>query len=262
MHHHSAHHRVQLFVYGEDQRLMLARDITQVERADAMRRDFVANVSHEIRTPLTALRGYVETLQTLPLDERERSDALAVMADQAQRMEALVSDLLQLSRLDGAPQPLSGQWFSVNDLLLKIEQTMSKIRRPSHDFVQTIEFEGELDAVAAEVESAVTNLLTNAVRYTPAGKRIELSVRSGGGDLLIAVKDEGIGIGIEHIARLTERFYRVDKSRSRDTGGTGLGLSIVKHVMQRHGGELLIDSAEGAGSTFTLRWPANRVRAR
>jgi two-component system, OmpR family, phosphate regulon sensor histidine kinase PhoR len=254
---------IQLYNYGVGQKLMLVRDVTQVERADAMRRDFVANVSHEIRTPLTALRGYVETLQTLPLNEAERKQALVVMADQAHRMESLVGDLLVLSRLDGAAPPPIGQWVSVVDLLSKIERRMSSGRRHEHDFVQILEFHGELDAIEAEADSAVTNLLSNARRYTPAGRLIELSARrNSNGDLLIAVRDEGMGIAPEHLSRLTERFYRVDKSRSRDTGGTGLGLSIVKHVMQRHGGELLIESMEGVGSTFTLRWPSVRVRTR
>jgi two-component system, OmpR family, phosphate regulon sensor histidine kinase PhoR len=158
--------------------------------------------------------------------------------------------------------PLAGQWFDVNQLLLKIEQRMSMGRLLSHDFVQKIDFSGLLDAVEAEADSAITNLLTNAARYTPVGQRIELWVRqNAAGDLLVSVKDEGIGIAAEHLTRLTERFYRVDKSRSRDTGGTGLGLSIVKHVMQRHGGELQVESTEGVGSTFTLRWPASRVRS-
>jgi two-component system, OmpR family, phosphate regulon sensor histidine kinase PhoR len=264
---------VQLHVYGDKRKLMLTRDVTAVEQAEAQRRDFVANVSHEIRTPLTVLSGFVETLQNLPLDEAQRSRYLGLMAEQSQRMQALVSDLLTLSRLEGSPVPSLQHTVSVQTLLAQCEQdAVSLMQANSKSTAQPLRLHfGYADEVSAncvllgnhnELLSAMGNLINNAVRYTPAGGTVQVDwtlCTDGTGELRVA--DTGTGIEPEHIPRLTERFYRVDRSRSRDTGGTGLGLAIVKHVAQRHSGELRIQSVVGKGSTFTLVFGAVRVRS-
>ena len=247
--------------YGDGLRLVLTQDITERERADAMRRDFVANVSHEIRTPLTVLSGFVETLTELQLSEAERHRALHLMAQQTTRMHALVADLLTLAQLEGSPRPALDQWLGAAALLHRVHADALALSAGRH----TLHLVGGEDAEIAgnehEMLSAVGNLVSNAIRYTPDGGHVTLrwSWRdTGGAD--ISVVDSGVGIERQHLARLTERFYRVDSSRSRDTGGTGLGLAIVKHVAQRHGGEITVDSEVGRGSTFRLTLPAARVR--
>ncbi len=255
---------VHLHPYGEGRKLLLSRDVTAVEQAEIMRRDFVANVSHEIRTPLTVLMGFVETLQTLPLDEPDRARYLGLMAQQAHRMQTLVNDLLTLSRLEGSPLPGGGEWISLASLMVHCEQegrALSAILGKSQDlqFAQAPAL--EISGSPNELLSALSNLVSNAVRYTPPAGIISVQWRTladGRGEF--SVRDTGPGIAPEHISRLTERFYRVDRSRSRETGGTGLGLAIVKHVVQRHGAELRIESTPGSGSTFAIGFPASRLR--
>ena len=272
--------------YGERRKLVLSHDITERERSDAMRRDFVANVSHEIRTPLTVLAGFVETLSTLPLDETERRRVLALMREQAQRMQALVGDLLTLAQLEGSPRPPADRWVPVSSLLAQARAEAQALSANRHRLEVGDEAgawagawagagtgTGDPAGTAAadawsiagsvtELQSALGNLVSNAVRYTPEGGwvRVRWCVRKdGAGEFEVA--DSGPGIAPEHLPRLTERFYRVDGSRSRESGGTGLGLAIVKHVMQRHGGEIRIDSEIGRGSRFVLVFPAARLRA-
>ncbi|NML15395.1 phosphate regulon sensor histidine kinase PhoR [Azohydromonas caseinilytica] len=247
--------------YGPGLKLVLSQDVTERERHEAMRRDFVANVSHEIRTPLTALSGFVETMQSLPLSEPDRARVLAMMAQQTSRMRTLVDDLLTLARLEGSPRPAPDHWFALDPLLEQVQVRTQSLSGARHA-LRFPEVSGiELAGSEGEIDSALTNLLSNAVRYTPEGGQISVTLRRlDDGRLEVAVRDSGIGIAREHLPRLAERFYRVDGSRSRDTGGTGLGLSIVKHVAQRHGGELGIDSAPGKGSTFRLLLPPARVR--
>jgi two-component system, OmpR family, phosphate regulon sensor histidine kinase PhoR len=265
---------VQLHAYGEGRNLLLSRDITALNQAETMRRDFVANVSHEIRTPLTVIYGYIETLQSLPLSEEEKSKYLQSMATQAARMQNLVSDLLVLSQLEGSPMPGVARWFALNEVLgavLDDAKALSATLHPSHVMAHDIELHRsawadqaddlELSGERSELISAFGNLVNNAVRYTPAGGRIVVKVvRLDDGALTFSVQDTGPGIAPEHLPRLTERFYRVDRSRSRETGGTGLGLAIVKHVVQRHQGQLTIDSEQGKGSVFSIRFGAERVR--
>ncbi|WP_043460194.1 phosphate regulon sensor histidine kinase PhoR [Azohydromonas australica] len=247
--------------YGAGLKLVLSQDVTERERHEAMRRDFVANVSHEIRTPLTALSGFVETMQTLPLAEAERHRVLSLMSQQTARMRTLVDDLLTLARLEGSPRPAPDRWFALDTLLEQVRARTQALSSGAHELRFTAPEGIEMAGSEGEIDSALTNLLSNAVRYTPAGGHIGLALRwREDGRLEIAVSDSGIGIAREHLPRLAERFYRVDGSRSRETGGTGLGLSIVKHVAQRHGGELLIDSTPGQGSTFSLLLPPVRVR--
>ncbi len=247
--------------YGDGMKLVLTQDITERERTEAMRRDFVANVSHEIRTPLTVLAGFVETMAGLRLTEVERQRVLTLMQQQTDRMQALVGDLLTLAKLEGSPRPAADRWVPVATVLRRAHADALALSAGRH----RIEIVGGEDAEVAgsepELYSAIGNLLNNAVRYTLDGGLIRLSWlwRADGGASL-EVQDGGIGIAREHLPRLTERFYRVDGSRSRDTGGTGLGLSIVKHVAQRHGGEIDIQSELGKGSTFKLVLPALRVR--
>jgi two-component system, OmpR family, phosphate regulon sensor histidine kinase PhoR len=252
--------------YGANKRLVLSQDVTERMRAEAMRRDFVANASHEIRTPLTVLAGFIETMTSLPLTEVERARVLTLMAQQTQRMQTLVGDLLALAQLEGSPRPPSDVWVSVANLTRQLHTVADSLSRGRHQ----VRFPAADDetmsgaqvaGVETELVSALTNLVSNAVRYTPDGGQIEMTWRlaaNGSGEF--AVRDTGIGIEREHWPRLTERFYRVDGSRSRETGGTGLGLSIVKHVVQRHGGQLMIDSEVGKGSTFRIALPASRVR--
>lgn len=258
---------VQLHRYGDGRKLVLSRDITALEQAEAMRRDFVANVSHEIRTPLTVLAGFVETLQTLKLEESERQQYLALMAQQADRMQTLVSDLLTLSKLEGSVPPGLDTRVGVPALMHQLEtdalalsQVMGSLGDTDHQFEFEGAFDGDLAGAPSELLSAMGNLIGNAVRYTPAGGFISVSVRQrSDGCLVFSVADTGPGIAPEHLGRLTERFYRVDRSRSRETGGTGLGLAIVKHVAQRHGAILSIESTVGKGSVFSLIFPASRV---
>lgn len=264
---------VHLHPYGDGRKLLLSRDVTALEQAEAMRRDFIANVSHEIRTPLTVLAGFVETLRTVSLNKHERARYLELMAQQSERMQTLVNDLLTLSRLEDNPPPGADRWTPVSALLeqcLQEAQTLSALltdgERAGHDLrldpAPDLHGRGEIAGALNELHSALSNLLNNAVRYTPAGGVIEVRWQLlPDGRAAFSVQDSGPGIAPEHIPRLTERFYRIDRSRSRETGGTGLGLAIVKHVAQRHGAELHIDSAPGLGSTFSIVFPASRVRA-
>ena len=263
---------VQMFPYGGNRKLLLSRDVTSLELADAMRRDFVANVSHEIRTPLTVLTGFIETLQTLPLSAEERTQYLGLMSNQAHRMQGLVVDLLTLSRLEGNPPPSLNEWVSVGSPLKRCEEDAHGLARmiakegdkPLQLFFPDANAEAgdyELAGAGNELQSALSNLVNNAVRYTPAGGEIRVQFsRQPDGSGRVSVTDTGPGIAPEHIPRLTERFYRLDRSRSRDTGGTGLGLAIVKHVLQRHGAQLQIRSTIGKGSEFSVVFPPSRVR--
>jgi two-component system phosphate regulon sensor histidine kinase PhoR len=259
---------VNVHPYGEGRLLMLSRDVTALDQADAMRRDFVANVSHEIRTPLTVLGGFVETLQTLPLTDDERERYLGLMAQQAERMQSLVNDLLILSRLEGSPLPGTSGALSMPSLMRQLEQeglALSTVLNPSAERLHKLVFgsflAAEIVGAPSELLSAMSNLVGNAIRYTPAHGEIHVkTLLLPDGRAEFSVKDTGPGIAPEHIPRLTERFYRVDRSRSRDTGGTGLGLAIVKHVAQRHDAELKIESTPGKGSVFSIVFPASRVK--
>lgn len=263
---------VQIHPYARDvdegKRLLLSRDVTALEQADVMRRDFVANVSHEIRTPLTVLAGFVETLQNLPLNDVERARYLDMMATQSRRMQTLVNDLLTLSRLEGSPLPSFAEWTPIaqlNEACLHEARALSEgliaFDLPAQELIFGAVPHKALAGSATELLSALSNLVNNAVRYTPPGGRIEVGwTPLPDGRLEFSVSDTGPGIAPEHIPRLTERFYRVDRSRSRETGGTGLGLAIVKHVAQRHGAELKIESTLGLGSRFTLSFALARLK--
>jgi len=248
---------LQLIPYGEAQKLLLARDVTQEERIETMRRDFVANVSHELRTPLTVLVGFLETVRELKLDPQRTRDYLGMMQEQASRMHRIIEDLLTLSVLESAP-PLTGERVRIRPLLERLRTDAEALSAGKHAI--SLQGSPSVDILGSEAElsSAFGNLVTNAVRYTPAGGSVRLSWRDGAEGASFTVEDTGIGIAPEHLPRLTERFYRVDRSRSRETGGTGLGLAIVKHAIARHQATLDVESQPGAGSRFTIRFPPSR----
>lgn len=251
---------VMVVAVESDRSIVVTRDITQSERVDAMRRDFVANVSHELRTPLTVVNGFLETL----LDSNAVHDTLHrrhlhLMHEQATRMQLLVEDLLALSRLESSENLLVEETFNASELIdaLSVEaRALSQDKHVLQFQVPPLKLTGSRD----ELRSALGNLLSNAIRYTPEGGRITLRWVTDERGARFEVEDSGIGIAPEHVPRLTERFYRVDKSRSRGTGGTGLGLAIVKHVLLRHGGHLEVASQVGKGSVFSAWLPATRIQ--
>jgi len=249
---------LQLIPYGEAQKLLLARDVTQEERIETMRRDFVANVSHELRTPLTVLVGFLETVRELKLDPQRTRDYLGMMQEQSARMHRIIEDLLTLSMLESAP-PLAGERVRIRPLLERVRFDAEALSGGRHAL--SLEGSPALDILGSEAElsSAFGNLVTNAVRYTPAGGEVRVRWSDGAEGASFTVEDTGIGIAPEHLPRLTERFYRIDRSRSRETGGTGLGLAIVKHAVARHQATLDVESAPGAGSRFTIRFPPART---
>lgn len=253
---------VQMTRYGPDEFMIVTRDVTQVEKLETMRKDFVANVSHELRTPLTVLSGFLETLHDTPRDavtDEQRAYYLNLMREQALRMQATVADLLTLSALESTPHA-NGKPIALATLIdASLEQARS-ISGGNHEFKVDVDTELQVIGVESELTSAVTNLITNAVHYTPnEGTVTVVWKRQTDGTAIFSVKDTGIGIASHDIPRLTERFYRADRGRSRATGGTGLGLAITRHVALRHNAELRTESRLGAGSVFSLRFPAKRV---
>ncbi len=256
---------IQVVPFGDDQKMVVSRDITQLEKLETMRRDFIANVSHELRTPLTVVSGFLETLLD-GYDEFEREDALHYLQlalDQSKRMQNLIEDLLTLSALEtGAPEAAEDE-VPVAELVREVYEDAVLLSAGRHEMGLAIDDEEAGDVLLGsrkELHSAFANLASNAVRYTPAGGRVHISWQRLGEGGEFAVADTGIGIDPEHIPRLTERFYRVDRGRSRETGGTGLGLAIVKHILSRHHAELRIASEPRKGSRFSVVLPASRLR--
>lgn len=249
---------LRVIAYADDNWLLQVVDITQADRMGSMRRDFVANVSHELRTPLTVLSGFIETLLEIDVDPESRQRYLQLMGEQSNRMQSIVRDLLNLSSIESAPPPLNEviDMASTVDKLLRDAKALSAGR---HQIELETEGQGDLLGSESELVSALANLVSNAVRYTPNGGRITLIWKVSPQGAEFAVQDTGIGIEAQHIPRLTERFYRVDRGRSRDAGGTGLGLAIAKHSLTRHQATLDITSTPGKGSCFVVRFPASRV---
>ncbi|TVS17332.1 MAG: phosphate regulon sensor histidine kinase PhoR [Gammaproteobacteria bacterium] len=252
---------VRVIVLTNARRLLLARDVTQVAKLRTVRQDFIANVSHELRTPLTVILGYLEALEDDTEADVLRS-TLQRMQRPATRMKTLVEDLLLLSRLDSTSPTGSdtGSEVNVPALLRRITTEAGALVTDNHRIELEIDLELRLVGVERELQSALSNLIVNAIRYSPDGGVIGIRWCQDGDEARFAVSDQGIGVAEEHVPRLTERFYRVDVGRSRDAGGTGLGLAIVKHVLRRHDSELQVVSRPGQGSTFSCNFPAARVR--
>jgi two-component system phosphate regulon sensor histidine kinase PhoR len=252
--------RLQVFPFSENRRLILIQDITDLSKAEAMRRDFVANVSHEMRTPLTVMMGFLETVQTLELPPEQKAQYLEMMMDQGKRMKNLVEDLLTLANLEANTQPALMNSISMSYLISLIKNDAYALSQGKHSLNFDLKTPCNLLGEEREVLSAFSNLVSNAIRYTPNVGSVSATWSvNAAGEGEFTVTDTGPGISPEHIPRLTERFYRVDRSRSRETGGTGLGLAIVKHVANRHQANLVIESTPGRGSTFILRFPPVRT---
>lgn len=252
---------LQIFPYGSNMKLILTQDITQRKQNESMRRDFIANVSHELKTPLTVLGGFLETINDLPLSEDDRAKYIQLMIIQSNQMRSLVDDLLILTKLESSPPPPSNHVIQVGELIKRLEKDAIALSNGRHQICINLESENNIQGDEKEIFSAFSNLISNAVRYTPEKGRIEISWKnSSDGHAEFSVIDTGAGIAPEHLPRLTERFYRVDQSRSRDSGGTGLGLAIVKYIVIRHNANLLISSEIGKGSKFTIKFPISRLR--
>ncbi|WP_445938456.1 phosphate regulon sensor histidine kinase PhoR [Pseudomonas sp.] len=247
--------------YGNREHLMLVRDITRLYQLEQMRKDFVANVSHELRTPLTVISGYLETLLDNVEDVNPRwLRALQQMQQQGGRMQNLLNDLLLLAKLEATDYPSDNQPVAVDLLLLSIKNDAQALSGERHHRI-SLEADPHLKLKGSEAElrSAFSNLVFNAVKYTPDEGEIRVRWRGDEQGAHLSVQDSGLGIEAKHLPRLTERFYRVDSSRASNTGGTGLGLAIVKHVLLRHRARLDIVSSLGKGSTFTCHFPSLQV---
>ena len=250
---------LQIVPYGGTQKLLLSRDISQLEKLENLRRDFVANVSHELKTPLTVVNGFIETLldgyADFARDDVERYLQLA--REQALRMQRLVDDLLTLSALETGSLA-TDENVPLEGLLREVLAEVRVLSGGAHQFSLDVPASLSLFGSRSELHSAIGNLASNAVRYTPAGGHIDIAWQTEPGAGCLTVRDDGIGIEAQHVPRLTERFYRVDRGRSRQSGGTGLGLAIVKHVLTRHQASLEIESEPGRGSAFRIRFPTRR----
>ncbi len=252
---------VQLVPYGDRQKLIISRDITDIERVETMRRDFIANVSHELRTPLTVLGGFLETIVDQEAADKELlRRSLPLMMEQARRMQRLVEDLLTLSKLESSHNPPREEAVNVPALAQALYQDALALSAGRHRILLDLGTDDWLTGSEEELRSAFSNLISNSVRYTPAGGEVVIAWQRRGNEGLFTVRDTGIGIATQHLPRLTERFYRVDRSRSRETGGTGLGLAIVKHALGRHGAALQVTSTPGRGSTFSAQFSGPRLK--
>jgi len=250
---------IQMIPYGGGQQMMLVRDVTRQAKLEAMRKDFVANASHELRSPLTVISGYLDTLSEDPQLDPSWAAPIGEMRRQAERMNAIVHDLLELSRLESADKEAGEELVDVAGMLAMLRKEVLALPSRPKDVVLKLDSSAKLLGEEAEVHSAFSNLIANAVKYTSPEGMIEVRWWTDPAGGHFAVSDTGIGIAGEHIPRLTERFYRVDPGRARQHGGSGLGLAIVKHVLQRHGARLDIESEEGKGSTFSCHFPRRRV---
>lgn len=251
---------LQFVPYGDKQKLLVSRDVTRLERVHTMRRDFVANVSHELRTPLTVIGGFLETLAEEGASDPETNKwALTLMTDQTRRMQRLVEDLLTLSRLEDSENLAREDNINIPTMLRELCQEAESLSAGHHRIGLNLDTKTKLMGSMDDLRSAFSNLVSNAIRYTAEGGNITLNWEIRDGQGVFSVQDSGIGIEPEHIPRLTERFYRVDRGRSRETGGTGLGLAIVKHVLTCHQAKLEIVSEPGKGSCFSAWFPPARL---
>ncbi|MGA8709047.1 MAG: phosphate regulon sensor histidine kinase PhoR [Steroidobacteraceae bacterium] len=250
---------VQIVPYGAGQLLALVRDVTHQARLEAMRKDFVANASHELRSPLTVISGYLETLTSDPGVDPAIAGPLQEMRRQALRMTGIVQDLLDLSRLEASDRPAPSEPIDIVGLMAQLRRDL--LARSVHPAQVQMRADSDWKLLGEDelIHSAFANLVDNAAKYTPPEGSVQMRWWTDDQGGHFSVIDTGIGIAPDHIPRLTERFYRVDSGRSRETGGSGLGLAIVKHVLQRHGAQLSIESQEGRGSSFTCHFPTERV---
>ncbi len=252
---------LQVVNYGKRQKLLICRDITQLERIDTVRRDFIANVSHELRTPLTVVGGFIETLMDMEgaIPGSTRS-YFSMMQDQTKRMQVLINDLLVLSQIESNVQTPNDTIIKMDQLLNSLVNDAKSLSQGKHTIQSAITPDLYITGDISEIQSALSNLISNAIRYSPDGGDIMIEWKANNDMAVFSVQDHGIGIEPEHIARIAERFYRVDKGRSRLTGGTGLGLSIVKHILSRHQAKLTVESQYGHGSTFSVTFPTERLK--
>ena len=250
---------IRVVPYGGSRRLMIVRDVSRIYNLEQMRKDFVANVSHELRSPLTVIVGYLEALRDDDLLPAEFRRPVHQMSQQASRMSLIVDDLLQLSRLEATPGAASSERIAVVEMLEMIARDTRALGEGAHRVLHEADPELSLQGDWNELYSAFSNIAFNAVQHTPPAGTVRLRWISDGEGARLDVTDTGGGIEAHHIARLTERFYRVDKARSHEMGGTGLGLAIVKHVLVRHDARLDVESRPGEGSRFSCRFPAHRV---
>lgn len=253
------HLEFRVMPYSEQQLLLVARDVTQMHQLEGARRNFFANVSHELRTPLTVLQGYLEMMQEQAMEGALREKALHTMREQTSRMEGLVRQLLTLSKIEAAPVLPPNETIDVPMMLRVVEREAQTLSQNKHSF--TFEVDNSLKVLGndEQLRSAVSNLVYNAVNHTPPGTHITVCWRRVPHGAEFSVTDNGPGIAAEHLPRLTERFYRVDKARSRQTGGSGLGLAIVKHAVNHHDSRLDIESAPGKGTRFSFVLPERLV---
>ncbi|NHZ96150.1 phosphate regulon sensor histidine kinase PhoR [Massilia sp. CCM 8734] len=246
----------QIIPFENRRQILVTHDATETQRIEEMRRDFIANASHELRTPLTVIVGFLEIASSeMNLDPETRMSHLKLMTEQGHRMQRLIEDMLTLSRLESMDYPLRSESVDIAALMEQVVQEARALSGGKHQITSSVNGP-DISGNAEELRSAFGNLASNAVRYTPPGGTVHLAWQMGPNGPQFVASDTGIGIDQKHIARLTERFYRVDKSRSRETQGTGLGLAIVKHVLLRHGGNLTIKSEAGKGSSFIVSLPA------
>lgn len=250
-----------IMTYGEDQLLLIVRDVSRVSQLEEMRKDFVANVSHELRTPLTVINGYLEVLTADSSDETPFvQKAMNEMGTQTKRMQALIEDLLILSRIEASAERIYENTINMTALLQQVETEAKTLNtEKKHNISFKVDEDLSIFGVETEMRSACSNLIFNAIHYTPAGGTIKVLWKKRAGGAYFAVIDNGDGIEEKHLRRLTERFYRVDKARSRKTGGSGLGLSIVKHVLNHHNSFLNIESKVGMGSEFSFILPPELI---
>jgi two-component system, OmpR family, phosphate regulon sensor histidine kinase PhoR len=251
---------IQLIPFGSKQKLLISRDVSALEKTEIMRRDFIANVSHELRTPLTVVGGFLETLADMEGEVSENAKPyFDMMQQQTTRMRHIIEDLLTLSQIESNAKSTEDIEINMANLLQLIQNDAKGLSLNKHTIHADIDPSLDLSGTYNELQSAFSNLVSNAIRYTPEGGEIFITWQLKGDEPVFSVRDTGIGIEQHHIDRLTERFYRVDSSRSRETGGTGLGLSIVKHILYRHQAKLEIQSEVGAGSTFSIHFPKARM---
>jgi len=248
-------YELQIISYFENHKLLVIRDITELYQLAQIRRDFIANASHELRTPLTVLRGYLEIMMDHKEELPEWVLPLEHMETQSHRMQAIIEDLLTLSTIEADSITAEKERVNVPAMLDQLKSDSCQLGSEAHKFEFNIEEKLYIQGYQEPIKSVLVNLLSNAVRYSPEGGVIKVGWYKKGDKAIYEVSDEGLGIAAEHIPRLTERFYRVDKDRSRVTGGTGLGLAIVKHVLERHQAHLEIKSVLGKGSTFRCIFP-------